>query len=192
MHHSCKIKTVQNARCVHMIQNSPTTSVLPESEMNVIKSLFSSNRMDYSNYQFYRLDTDELEFKHVRCYQFVDNLKVFSEELIFHFNQHDNYYLLSGNLINSTGLDANPSLNQNKVAEVFIQQIAQEKASTIDTGVLTGCFEIEFGYVSLDDSNEKFVKAWKAKPTGKDYPYAYISDDNAEIIRYDNGVRYLH
>ena len=190
MHYSCKTKTIQNDYCVRVIQNSPSASVLPESETNVIKSLFNSNRLDYTKYQFYQLDTDELGFKHVKSYQFIDNLRVFSEELSFHFNQNDTYYLLSGHIIHSTGLDAKPSLNPNKVAEIFIQKIRQEKASLVDTNTLKGCFEIELGYVGFDDSNEKFTKVWKAKPMDKEYPYAYIKDDTSEIIYYDNGVRY--
>ena len=190
MHYSCKTKTVKNDNCVNVIQDAPTTPILPESEMNLIKSLFNNNNMDYSKYQFYQLDTDELGFKHVRCYQFVNNLKVFSEDLIFHFNKQDTYYLLSGKLINSTGLDAKQSLSQNKVVEIFIQKVAQEKASMVDKNSLTGCFEIEFGYVGLDDSNEKFDKVWKVKPKDKEYPFAYINDDNSEIIYYDNGIRY--
>jgi len=190
MHYSCKTTKNENAYCVKVIQNSPTISILPESEMNVIKSLFESNRMTYANYQFYQLNTDDLGFHHVKCYQFVNNLKVFSEELIFHFNRNKEYYLLSGNLINSIGLDVKSSLNRNKVAEIFIRKIEQENAVMVDKDILKGCFEIEFGYVGLDDSNKKFAKAWKAKPKDKDYPYAYINDADSEIIRYDNGVRF--
>ena len=190
MHYSCKTKTVNNAYCVKVIQQSPSTLVLPASEQNVIQSLFNSNGMDFSNYQFVQLDTDELGFRHVRCYQFVNNLKVFSEVLIFHFNPQDAYYLVSGNIINSIGLESKPSLNQHKVAGIFIQQIAQEKASMVDQAILKGCFDIELGYVGLDGSTEKFAKAWKVNPTGKDYPFAYINDETSEIIYYDNGVRY--
>jgi hypothetical protein len=51
------------------------------------------------------------------------------------------------------------------------------------------CFEVEFGYVGLHDSHEQLVKAWKVKPIDKDYPYAYIQDENSEIVYYDTGVR---
>ena len=189
-HHSCKVQTVINTGCVTVIQAAPATPLLPASEMNVIHTLFNSNRMDFTNYQFYQFDTDELGFKHARSYQFVNGLKVFSEELIFHFNQYDSCYLVSGNVINSTGLDAKPLLTPNKVVELFIQKMAQEKASMAETSSVQECFEIEFGYVALDESNKHFAKAWKAKPADKAYPYAYIKDDSAEIIYYDNGIRY--
>jgi len=187
IHLSCK--TTKSTSCTMFVQNSLTTPVLPESEMAVIKSLFESNRIDYANYQFYRLDTDELGFYHVRCYQFVNNLKVFSEELIFHFNQQRTFYLVSGNKINAIGLDAKPSLHPNKVAEQFIRMISQEKDEIVDEATRKGCFEIEFGYIGLDDSSKHFTKAWKVKPTGKDYPFAYINDNNSEIIHYDTGIR---
>ena len=189
VHYSCKTKTVQNDMQYTATQNSPVNSILPESEMKVIKSLFDSNRMSYANYQFYQLNTDDLGFTHVRCYQFVNNLKVFSEELIFHFNKNNEHYLTSGNIINSIGLDTNPSLNRDKAAEIFIRRTEQEKAPTVDPAILKGSFDIEFGYTGLDDSSAKFAKAWKVKPAGKAYPFAYINDDNSEIIFYDNGVR---
>jgi len=190
MHFSCKTKAVQHpSPCVQVIQHSPATPLLPESELMVIKSLFKSNRMDDSNYQFHRLDTDELGFKHVRCYQFVDNLKVFTEELIFHFNQQDSHYRLSGHIISSTGLDAIPSQKPNKVVDVFIQRIKQEKTLIGDSTLLMGCFEIELGAVGSEGSTEKFEKVWKVNPAGKTFPYAYIKDKNAEISYYDNGIR---
>jgi len=191
MHYSCKTKAVKNAHCVKVIKSSPSSSLLPESELKVIKSLFAGNRMDYANYQFYQLDTDDLGFKHVKSYQFADNLKVFTEELIFHFNQRDSCYLISGNRISSIGIDAKPLSNRDKVAELFIQKIAQEKSvMVVDATILKGCFDVELGIVGLENSKGKFIKVWKVKPTNKDYPFAYISDENAEIIFYDNGVRY--
>ena len=189
-HYSCKTKAVQNpSPCVNVIRHSPATPLLPESELKVIKSLFKSNRMDDSNYLFHRLDTDELGFKHVRCYQFVDNLKVFTEELIFHFNQNDSHYRISGHLIQSTGLDAKPSQSSSKVVEIFIQRIKQERASIVDSTIVMGCFEAELGVIGSEESAEKFEKAWKVNPAGKEFPYAYINDKNAEIIYYDNGIR---
>ena len=190
IHYSCKTTTNKNDRCVKVIQNSLSTPILPESEMNVIKSLFETNRMAYANYQFHQLDTDDFGFHHVKCYQLINNLKVFSEELVFHFNQNNEYYLLSGNLIHSIGLNAKSSLNQNKVMDIFIRKIEQEKASMVNKDILKECFEVEFGYVRLDDSTETFAKAWKVKPADKNYPYAYIDDKSSKIIYYDNGVRF--
>ena len=101
MHYSCKTKTVTNTYCFNVIQNSSTTpSVLSESEINEIKMLFNSNGMDFTKFRFYQFDTDELGFRHVRCYQLVNNLRVFTEDLIFHFNKDGAYYLTSGNIIN--------------------------------------------------------------------------------------------
>ena len=190
-HYACKTKTGNNTPCVMVIQNSPNTpSVLSESEMNEIKTLFNNNGMDFTKFQFYQLDTDELGFRHVRCYQLVNNLRVFSVDFIFHFNKDGACYLSSGNLVNVSGIDAKPTLTPNRVAEIFVRKITLEKASMIDQKILSGCIDVELGYVATDGSNEKFTKAWKAKPTDKDYPYAYINDENAEIMYYDNGVRF--
>ena len=188
--YSCKSKTSQNGYCVTVVQNSPATPLLPSSELSVISALFHRNGMDDAKYQFYQLDTDDLMFRHVRCYQFVDNLKVFSEDLIFHFNQDDSCYLLSGKLIQQTGLNAKPSMHPNRVVEIFIGRITQEKTALVDNNMIKGCFEVELGYACFDDSNEKLTKVWKAKPKDKDYPFAYINDANEAIMYYDNGVRY--
>jgi len=190
MIYSCKTKAVKNDRCINVVQSLPSTTILPETEIKVIKSLFDGNRLDYKKIQFYQSDKDDLGFTHVKCYQYVNNLKVFSEELIFHFNRNNEHYLLSGNIINSTGLDAKQSLSKNKVLEIFIQKIEQEKASIVGPAILNGCFDIEFGYTRLNDSGKQFIKVWKVKPASKDYPCAYINDDNSEIINYDNGMRF--
>jgi len=190
MNFSCKTSKKGNSTCVEVIQNSTFAGNLTESEMYVIKSLFESNRMDFSKYHFYQLDKDDLGFHHVKCFQLINNLKVFSEELIFHFNKNNENYLTSGNVINSLKLDDKQSLNKNKAVEIFLGKITQEKASMVDKNIQKGCFEVEFGYYGLDGSKGKFVKVWKVKPKGKDHPYAYINDDNSEIVYYDNGVRF--
>jgi len=190
MNYSCKTTKKENSNCEELIQNSNSSGNLPESEMNVIKFLFKNNQKDFLQYHFSQFDKDDLGFIHVKCYQLVNNLKVFSEELIFHFNNNNVNYLISGNVINSIKLDDNQSLNQKKVKEIFIKKISQEKASMVGKDIIKGCFEIEFGYYGLEDANGKFVKVWKVNPKDKTHPYAYINDDNAEIIYYDNGVRY--
>jgi len=189
MYYSCKTKKAANTLCVTVIQNSLNTPVLSKSEIKEIKSLFEKNRIDDAKYQFYRFNKDDLGFTQVRCYQYANGLRIFTADLIFHFNQSGEYFLLSGDQINSIKFDTQPSMDRNRVAAIFFEKIAGEKASMVNAGILKGCFEVELGYVGLDDSNKKFAKAWKVKPAGKDYPFAYINDDNAEIIFYDNGVR---
>ncbi len=183
LNNSCK------TQCIQTIQSSPNDLLLPAFDLKNIKTLFASNKIDEANYQFYRLDRDELGFSHVRCYQFVDKLKVFSEELIFHFNQSGEYYLLSGAIIRTTGLDAKPSLRRDRAVKIFTQKLAEEKNPMIDGTLAKGCFDVEFGCIALDDTNQKFAKAWKVKPADKTHPYAYINDDTSEIIFFDTGMR---
>jgi len=182
---------MKNPYCVQVIQNDPVKHLVSSSQVQVIKSLFNKNQIDITKYLFYQLDKDELGFHHVRCNQLVNHLKVFSADVLFHFNQNDSCYLISGNLIRSTGLDVKPTLNQNQVVEIFIQKIIQEKASMVDKNIVDGCFEIEFGYCISDDPNEKLVKAWKVKPKNKNHPYVYINDNDRSVIFYDNGVRFM-
>jgi len=190
LNYSCKSKKATNDYCVKVIQSSPKTFILPDADMNVIQSLCNRNGLDHTKYQFYQLDTDDLGFRHVRCYQYINGLKAFSEDLIFHFNKNDSCYLSSGNILNASGLDAKPSMKPNRVVEVFVQKITQEKTAIVDENRLKGCFEIELGCAILGGSNEKLTKVWKVKPVGKDYPFAYINDDSAEMTYYDNGIRF--
>ncbi len=171
------------------------TLILPQNQLDSIKALFSYNHLDYTNYQFYNFQRDELNYHHVKCSQFKNNLKLFTNDLIFHFNEKNNYYFLSGEIIENITLDTNFKMNKNNVAATFIDAMEQNNDLSGDKeAVKNSCFDIEFGYYDLNSGNnatsKNYTKAWKIKPTNKDYPYAYINDKNSTIIYYDNGIRY--
>ena len=180
----------ENSDCMKIIQNSPETINLSKSEMDVIKNLFNRNQLDYKKYQFFRLQKDELGYHHVRCYQFLDNLRYFNDYLIFHFDKNDSYYYLSGRLlINTINMDSKPSMNQDDVVEKFINTLLQDNNIGYKEDIINGCFEIEFGCLDLSYPDENFVKAWRINPTESFYPFAYIIDETSEIY-YDNGIRH--
>jgi Zn-dependent metalloprotease len=184
----------ENFYCTNTIKSSPTITTLSKSEMDVIKYLFNRNQLDYTKYQFTRFQKDELGYHHIRCFQFANNLMVFTSDAIFHFDKNDNYYYLSGDLITTINLNTKSSMKQDEVVEKFIDEIKRNGFYAESTEILTGCFDIEFGYYDLNAgisyTNEEFVKAWKIKSTNQDYPFAYINDENSEIIYYDNGIRF--
>ena len=210
---SCEKNENENSYCVNTIKNSPTTTALSESETNTIKHLFNHNHLDYTKYQFTRFQEDELGYRHVRCYQFANNLIIFTSDAIFHFDKNDNYSSLSGNLINTINLNTKSSMEQDHVVKNYIDivkhdedflawlRLLVEMAKVDETvevitleDIIEGCFDVEFGYYDLNAgisyTNENFTKAWKIKPTNREYPYAYINDENSETIYYDNGFRW--
>ena len=186
----------ENSYCVKVIQNSPETTVLSESEMDVIKYLFNRNQLDYTKYLFTWFHKDELGYHHVGCYQFANNLRIFTSDAAFHFDTNDNYCYLSGKLINKIDLDAKPSMKQGNVVGLFVFMLAQDKIrnkfSMGNTDVINGCFDIEFGYydysAGISFTDENYTKAWKITPRSKDFPVAYINDEKSELIYYFNGI----
>jgi Zn-dependent metalloprotease len=192
---SCKQDETENRYCVNQIRNSSATIVLSLHQMDTIKLLFDYNHLDYSKYLFYSLQNDELGYHHVRCYQFENNLQVFTNDLIFHFNDKNNYYFLSGYLVGKINLDTSSKMSSDSVVAKYLYALEQDKDYVDDKKeIFNNCFDLEFGYYDLNagtsNTSKNFTKAWKIKPAKSDYPYAYINDTKSEIISYDNGIRY--
>ncbi|MEI7502234.1 MAG: hypothetical protein WCJ61_03035 [Paludibacter sp.] len=191
---SCEQNKTEDLYCVNKIQGSNTTISLPQNQIDSIKYMFDYNHLDYSQYQFFSFQLDELGQHHVRCYQFKNDLKLFTNDLIFHFDDKNKYYYLSGELIDKISLDINSTMNNNSVVTKFIYALDQDKEFYGDKEIIKkNCFDIEFGYYDLNagysSASKNFIKVWKIKPTNNEYPYAYINDMNSNVIAYDNGIR---
>ena len=200
---SCNKENIESLYCIKNIQNSPTITILSESEMDIVKHLFNHNQLDYTKYLFTKFQEDKLGHRHIRCYQFANNLIVFTSDAIFHFDENDNYYYpLSGNLINEINLDTKSLTTRDNIVEKYIDIVAHDEDFLAQLrfedihleDVIEGCFDIEFGYYNLNigisSAEENYTKAWKIKFTDRDYPYAYINDEDIVIISYDNGILY--
>ena len=180
--------------CVKIIENSSKTTTLSKSEMEVVKNLFNRNQLDYTKYQFTKIKKDELGYCHIWCYQFANNLMIFTGDVVFHFDKYDMYNFLSGDLISSIDLDTKFSMKKNNVVKKFIDRIEQDDSNKGNRKKTNGCFDVEYGYYDLNAgkgyADKKFTKAWKITSRKEKYPFAYINDENSEIIYYDNGIRY--
>jgi len=173
--------------CVNrIIQDSPSTTVLSKSEIDEIKRLFNASQLDYKQYQFSQFQKDELDYKHVRCKQFINGLKILTSDLIFHFDKNDRYYSLSGRIVGKIDLDVIPSMNQDDVVQIYIDYVLNDqcRSDASKEEIINGCFDIEFGYAILYDywSSNIFSKVWHISPKGSIYPTARINDDNAKLI----------
>ena len=192
---SCEQSMIEDQYCFNLKHNSLKSVILPKNQLDSIKQLFDYNHLDYSKFQFYRFKVDELGYHHVSCYQFKNNLKVFTNDLIFHFDKTNNYNFLSGELIEKVNLNEKFKMNHNSVITEFLNVLDQDKYILVDRDEIEkSCFDIEFGYYDLNagksNTSKHFTKAWKIKLSNRDYPYAYINDMNSDVISYDNGIRY--
>lgn len=181
--------------CIEDITDGPGVILLSESDFGFTKYLFESNSLNYSNYQFYKLQTDVSGDHHVRCHQFKNNIRLFSNDLIFHFDEKDQYYRTSGDIVYEFDLDANTSMDQEKVSEIFTQLLIGDYFYQYTEEYLdTCCFDVEFGLYDINSSTGSteinITKTWTVTFKEQKYPYAIINDDSSELIYYDNGIRY--
>jgi hypothetical protein len=179
--------------CPDVIKGKPENNIVSEADFNTINSLFSGNNLNIEIFLPYRIQSDELGHKHVRCYQYVNNLQVFSDEVIFHFNAQNQYYSLSGEII--SGINKSPDSGMSrKDAERLFLKLADEDGRYSSKDLNDKCLQCELGYYDMNAGTgtgaHDFKLAWKIKPEDSDYPYAFINDTDKLGIYYDNGVRY--
>lgn len=190
---SCE-KPTTNEYCIKRILKNPSSIVLSETDLNFTKSLFDANHLSFSRYLFYNLQNDELGKHHVRCWQYINSLVVFSNELIFHFDSDGHYYYLSGKIIDEITLGVKPSMSANSVVDIFISELSNDRFVYNNLNEIKSiCYDCELGYYDLNVgtsyTESKFTRAWKVKLSENDYPYAIINDLTASVIYYDNGIR---
>jgi Zn-dependent metalloprotease len=181
--------------CPDVIKGKPKNHIVSDKDLSSIKSLFSYNGLSLDNYQFYQLQRDELGYAHVRCFQFVNNLKLLSDDLIFHFDNHSIYNFLSGTIISNIEVDSSPTMNVSEVKNIFLKRIDEDDSFYGNKRKIENdCFLCELGYWDLNAgisySTPDFRLAWKIKSDQSDYPMAIINDSEESIIYYDNGIRY--
>jgi len=188
---SCQKDKNKNNYCVNDISDYPSRALLTDNELKSIGALFDYNQMNYANYQFYKFQTDELGQQHVKCFQYINNLKIFTNDLIFHFGQNNRYSSLSGDLIKAISLDVKPQMAPGEIIDIFIDQVGKDHYYSTSE-IINSCFETEFGYYDLNAGTSYkpnlFTKAWFVKPKGREYPIAYIDDSKNSLIYYFNGI----
>jgi hypothetical protein len=188
--------------CINTIQSSPQTSELSAEKLATIHQLFEQNNLDYSNLQFYSLNQDLPNSTIVKCHQYVNNLLLFTNDLVFGFGVNGVFNFHLNESVSTINLDTQPSMNQNDVVWKFIQA-ADEHYSADEPPYLgdfdievfsNNCFDLEFGYYDLNlngsHTEHNFTKAWLISVSDSGYPLAYINDTTWEVIYFDDGIRY--
>lgn len=181
--------------CSDLIKGKPINHLISDQEFNTVKSLFKSNNLSLDNFQVYKLQKDNLGYTHVRCYQYINDLIVFYGDVIFHFDNQNHYYILSGDLISDINVRPYSLLSTWQVGKLFLQSIKNDHFYGNDIlHYENSCFSCELGYYDLNGgisyASPNFRLVWKIRPESSQYPYALIDDSERTLLYYDNGLRY--
>ena len=181
--------------CMRDITSGAGVILLSGADYNVAGDLFESNSIDYSNLQFYRVQTEASGRHHIRCHQYINNLKLFTNDVIFHFDENDQFDHISGGLIQQINLDTIAKTENYELVGIFEKSLTEDSTSFVgDMDLDTCCFDLEFGYYDLNiaagSPDYSFAKVWKITFKESEFPYLIVNDNNAEPIYYDNGIRY--
>jgi hypothetical protein len=178
-------------RCTNLITDSRNVQLLPDKSMDSIRYFFNKNNLGYDNLQFWRYFEDS-GYKYAGAYQFVNNLKVFTDYWVFEFNRNDSLTYLSGDTISNFNLTDKPRLSPAQVRYIYIQAIKSDDWYKNDTEIQDSCINLEFGYYNLNSGTgnhiSNYTTAWLAYPHNGDYPMGYIDDLRGRLITYSNGI----
>ena len=178
--------------CTNVVLESPNEIRVSAENQSLAEHLFNSNEMDFNNLQITKVQTDDYNKTHIRCYQFVNGLKIFTGDLIYHFNENDQYDSLSGELITNLSLNTQSNLDSSILKNKYLTQVENDTFYRSRISELTeNCLDLQFGYYDLNAGQsyqpENLVKAWKITPHNKEYPVLFVNDETSEIIYYFNG-----
>tara|TARA_R110001583_G_scaffold144026_1_gene296072 strand:+ start:136 stop:558 length:423 start_codon:yes stop_codon:yes gene_type:complete len=91
--------------CTSLIYKSPNDDLVSDEKKELAKHLFTINEIDDVNLQITKVKKDEFDNYHVRCNQFMNGLQIFTSDIIFHFNKNEEFYELSGDLVENISLN---------------------------------------------------------------------------------------
>lgn len=182
--------------CINELIDSKNNVLISQNEFEMINTLNPSPYDIRNNIQIYNLiDLNDDELK-IQCYQFSNDLKLFSDPLNYIYDSGVLQHYVGDTIGNSIKLNTVSDFNADQIVEIYKNQVNNDSNITDDTRISTlkDCIDCEFGYwdlnVSTGDAEKDFVKAWKVNPTDQQYPYVIIGDSEGDIIYYDNGIRY--
>jgi hypothetical protein len=176
--------------CIKIESLESATPYLTQPEQAKAEFLFSFNNINYSSLQFVKL-IDDSPYINIKCYQFVNGLKVFTESLVYRFaGSGQSVGEPMGELISDINIGSESIMDSKSVVDVFLNKIKTDDPTNSN---ISGCFLLEFGYYDLNVSSGKlehdFIKAWKVSKEGSGLPFGFIDDTNGTILYYDNGIR---
>lgn len=170
----------------------PDHHLISQKELDITMQLFDANNLTYDSCQFYGFTEDQYGNTHIACYQFVNNLKVFTDPIFFHFNQSGVLTSLTNEVITGIDFYSAALMTDEDVVYLFLSRLdADDEYFGDKEEVRGGGFVIEYGYYDLNagtgDSTNNFTMAWMVIPNST-FPSSYINDVTQEIIYYHSGI----
>jgi len=187
---SCKKKNEMENGCTFLVHDNPAIQLLSNQDMDTIKYLLDKNKIDYADLQFFQYS--DIGFRLIRSYQYVNNLKLFTDECSFDINNSDSILGITDDRVTNIDLTNKQELSPNKVREIFFKEIGNDAVYKNNLLTIDSCVDIEFGYYNLNLHNilipKDYTTAWKVNPHNREFPYAYINDLNSNVLDYSNGI----
>lgn len=188
---SCqKNGTGTDNNCTNFIQASPSDLLVTQQQMDTIVLILNKYKVDYSNLQFYQYSNNG--FYLISGYQFVNHLKLFTDEITYLLSRSDTLLHISGTRIINIDKPATQRLNINGVRALYFNTIEKDSIYRSAGQIIDSCLDFEFGYYNKNVHNlskpKDFTTAWKVNPHRSDHPLTYINDINDSILDYNNGI----
>jgi hypothetical protein len=176
--------------CTFLVHDNPVVQLVSNQDMDTIKYLLDKNKINYANLQFFQYS--DIGFRLIRSYQYVNNLKLFTDECSFDINNSDSILGITDDRVTNINLTNKQELSPNKVREIFFKEIENDAVYKNNLLTIDSCVDIEFGYYNLNLHNilipKDYTTAWKVNPHNQEFPYAYINDLNGKVLDYFNGL----
>lgn len=182
--------------CPDILLGKPEAEILNTQELGKIESLFVYNNLKKDNLRFTSLFTDQFGNRHAGCYQYVNNLRVFSGDLIYHFGGTGKLYWLTGTYTDKIEISSIPSLQVEDLKKIYRKSIETDTHySSSSESIFSGCVICELGYYDMNAGTAiltpSWCLSWSIHPYNTDYPKGIINDSNGFVIKYDNGINPL-
>jgi Zn-dependent metalloprotease len=189
--YSCEKKSNElDNGCTYLVHYNPAVQLVSKQDLDSIKYLLDKFKVNYENLQFFQYS--DIGFKYIRSYQYVNNLKLFTDGMSFSLNKTDSVFTISGDRVTSIDLTNKPEMSLNKVRKIFFKEIGNDEIIRNSGLMIDSCINIEFGYYNLNTHNilkpKDYITAWKVNPQDNEYPQAYINDLNGNVLDYFNGI----
>jgi Zn-dependent metalloprotease len=180
--------------CSELIKGKPENHLLDDTKLQTVLALFEKNKLSLENYIIYRIIVSPGGDSHVRCYQYINNLKVLSDEVVFHFNREGHYQSVSGDVISHIEIKPSPSMNHGEVTSLFMKSVEKDSyLYDVERQKEEGCILCELGYYDLNAgisyASQNFTLAWRVSFENSEFPFAILNDSGNSLIYYDNGIR---
>ena len=188
---SCKESSTENSGLFQTTRVYRTQNhLVSPAELAIVQMLFQKNKLSLSNLQVYRLVVHKGTYI-VRCYQFYNGLELFTEDVVFSFDQQNIVYSIMNDLITRMDVHWEPMVSEKDAGDLFYKEILKDYNSRniLNSGDKL-VFYAQLGYYDLNvDTSNNFILAWKLNvASSPKYPVAYIRADTLRLINYSNGI----